>query len=218
MGSVDRKRQEKEIKKNDIIDAAERVIFSKGYAAASMDEVASEAEFSKRTIYVYFNSKEQIYFEIMIRGYRLLIKMIEEELKAKCPRNAIEELHCIFFTFFRFNREHEQYFQAIMQYETHEPDMQAGIDNEARNTCYNLGEQIFGYLTHALQRGVDEGSLHSGMKVEKAALILWACTIGIFVTAKKKSQYLIDFHKTEPEAFVTAAFEQVLRSIRKEAD
>lgn len=218
MGSDDRKRQEKEIKKKDIIDAAERVFFSKGYAAASMDEVASEAEYSKRTVYVYFNSKEQIYFEIMIRGYHLLIIMIEEELKAKCPRNAIEELHCIFFTFFTFNREHEKYFQAIMQYETHEPDMQAGIDNEARKTCYNLGEQIFGYLTHALQRGVAEGSLRPGIEVEMAALILWSCTIGIFVTAEKKSQYLIDFHRTKPEEFMTSAFELVLRSIRKEED
>lgn len=40
MGSDERRRQEKEIKRKDIIDAAERIFFSKGYEKASMDEVA----------------------------------------------------------------------------------------------------------------------------------------------------------------------------------
>jgi AcrR family transcriptional regulator len=48
-----------------------------------MDDVAKEAEFSKRTVYVYFNSKEQIYFEVMIRGYRLLINMLKNDLQEK---------------------------------------------------------------------------------------------------------------------------------------
>ncbi|GBF33223.1 hypothetical protein DCCM_2322 [Desulfocucumis palustris] len=105
-----------------------------------------------------------------------------------------------------------------MEYETHEPDIQAGIENEARTECYHPGEQMFGYLTRALHKGVAEGSLRSGLEVEKAALILWACTIGIFVTGERKSQYLIEFHKTKPESFVTAAYDLILRSISKEAD
>ena len=67
MGINERKDKEKQIRSNDIIDAAERVFFLKGYDLATMDDVAKEAEFSKRTVYVYFNSKEQIYFEIMVR-------------------------------------------------------------------------------------------------------------------------------------------------------
>ena len=55
----------KMIKRNDIILAAEKVFFKKGYLNATMDDVTKEAGFSKRTIYKYFNSKEQLYFEIM---------------------------------------------------------------------------------------------------------------------------------------------------------
>ncbi len=47
LGQEERKRQEKEIRRNDIITAAEKVFFSKGYEDATMDEVAQEAEFSK---------------------------------------------------------------------------------------------------------------------------------------------------------------------------
>lgn len=57
--------------------------FTRGYDNTTMDDVAKEAEFSKRTVYVYFNSKEQIYFEVMIRGYRLLINMLKNDLQEK---------------------------------------------------------------------------------------------------------------------------------------
>ena len=52
MGAEERKQQEKEIKRKDIIDAAEKVFFANGYENSSMDAVAKKAEFSKRTVYV----------------------------------------------------------------------------------------------------------------------------------------------------------------------
>ena len=213
MGYNDRKRQEKEIRRKDIIDAAERVFFSKGYENASMDEVAKEAEFSKRTVYVYFNSKEQIYFEIMIRGYRLLIEMIENSFKANLPRNALDELRSIFFTFLEFSRNHPEYFKAIMEYETKNSDDQPGVEDESKAECYRLGELIFGYLYRALQKGVAEGTLRSGLDTEQTALILWACTIGVYNTGKKKGSYLKNYHGVDPDEFILGSFQLIMQLI-----
>lgn len=215
MGHEERRRQEKEIKRKDIVDAAERVFFSKGYENASMDEVAKEAEFSKRTVYIYFNSKEQIYFEIMIRGYRRLIEMIEKSFRENCPQNALEELRCIFFTFFAFSEESPAYFRAIMEYETNDSDNRAGIEDASKAECYRLGEQIFGYLSHALQKGVEEGSLYRELEIEKAALVLWACTVGVFNTEEKKGAYLKNYHRVDPKKFVTESFDMIMRLISR---
>lgn len=216
MGYDDRKHQEKEIKRKDIIDAAERIFFLKGYDNASMDEVAKEAEYSKRTVYVYFNSKEQIYFEIMIRGYRLLIDRIERSLDESHPQNALDELHCIFFTFFEFSEEYTEYFKAIMEYETKDSADQRGVEDESKAECYRLGEQIFGYLSRALEKGTAEGSLHDGLDSEQAALFLWACTVGVYNTGKKKADYLKDFHKIDSKEFVTESFYLIMRLISKD--
>lgn len=218
MGQEDRKRREKESNRKDIIDAAERVFFSKGYENASMDEVAKEAEFSKRTVYVYFSSKEQLYFEVMIRGYHLLIEMIEKNLHEKNPQNALEELSCIFFTFFGFSQTYPEYFKAIMNYETKDSANRTGVDNSSKVECYRLGEQIFGYLSNALQKGVAEGSLRSGLDSEKAALTLWACTVGVFNTGEKKRDYLSNYHQTGSGEFVTESFKLVMRLLRRNGD
>ena len=213
MGHEERRRQEKEIKRKDIIDAAERVFFSKGYQNASMDEVAKEAEFSKRTVYVYFSSKEQIYFEIMIRGYHLLIGMIEESFRESPPQDALQELRSIFFTFFQFSEDYPQHFKAIMEYETKDSHDSASIEDASKAACYQLGEQIFGYLSHALQRGVEEGSLHKELDIDKAALILWACTVGVFNTGDKKREYLKSYHGVDSKEFVTESFDMILRLV-----
>ena len=201
------------MRRNDIIDAAERVFFSKGFENASMDEVAREAEFSKRTVYLYFNSKDQLHCEVMIRGYRLLIGMIESDLTKNPPNNAIDELRDIFLTFMAFSREHPEYFTAIMEYETDDLADQKGVEDDAEAECYRLGEVMFGYLSSALRKGVEEGTLRSDLDAERTALTLWACTIGIYNTGKKKGDYLRQFHDVEPDEFVSNSFALMMRLI-----
>lgn len=213
MGISDRKEKEIQIKKNDIIDAAERVFFTKGYDAATMDDVAREAEFSKRTVYVYFNSKEQIYFEIMVRGYKQLIQMLESGLAERKPANAIEKMRQLSDSIYRFSQEHPDYFYAIMQYENSEQDFIKGVPAESRDECYALGEKILGYLTGTLQWGMEEGVFLSDLDVQKTALVLWACINGAYNTAKIKEKYLVNFHNIMPQELVSLAFKLLLDSI-----
>jgi len=215
MGYDDRKRQEKEMKRQDIIDAAERVFFTNGYKNSSMDAVAKEAEFSKRTVYVYFSSKEQLYYEIMIRGYRLLIGMLEDCFTKELPQTAEEELRCIFFTLYSFHKSHPNHFSAIMEYETKDAKEQSGIDDASQAECYELGEQVFSYLSNAVEKGIKAGTIDSGLNSHKTALILWAYTVGVFNAGAKKRGYLENFHHISADEFVAEAFQLSMRLITK---
>ena len=72
MGIVERKEREKEHRREEIIDAAQRIFFQKGLSAATMDEIAEAAELSKGTLYLYYNSKEDLYLSVMLRGMDIL--------------------------------------------------------------------------------------------------------------------------------------------------
>lgn len=61
-----RKLREKNLRTESILEAAKKVFFSKGYAKATMDEIALEAEISKPTIYQYFKSKDDLFFSLML--------------------------------------------------------------------------------------------------------------------------------------------------------
>ncbi|MFL0268759.1 TetR/AcrR family transcriptional regulator [Candidatus Clostridium radicumherbarum] len=214
MGINERKEKEKEIRRKDIIEAAERIFFTKGYDNSTMDDVAKEAEFSKRTVYVYFNSKEQIYFEIMIKGYKLLINMLKNKLQKEKAINAIEEIRQMALILYGFSKDYPEYFKAIMEYENGELDFQKGIPDKSREECYALGEEVLRYLIRALENGIAEGSFRNDLDVIKTALALWACMIGVFNIAKKKENYIRNYHNTTSEELISEAFNLVIRSIQ----
>lgn len=213
MGRKEHSIKEKELRRNHIIDAAERVFFSKGYENASMDEVAREAGFTKKTIYMYFSSKEQIYFQIMIRGFRQLIIMLEDNDKEKKQENAIDELHSIFLSFYKFSQECAPYFKAIMEYEAKDCSQYTGVEGAAIEECYQLGETIFVHLSRALDQGIQEGSVRKELDSEKTALTLWAFTMGIFNTRERKKDYLKAYHNVDAEEFVTDSFYMMMHLI-----
>lgn len=214
MGISERKEKEKRIRRNDIIDAAEEVFFSKGYNVATMDDVAKKAEFSKRTVYVYFNSKEQLYFEIMVRGYKFLIEMIEAALAERKNMNAIERIELIGKTLYQFNIEYPNYFDAIMCYENGEKDFINGIPDNSREECYALGEKIFGYLASALADGVEEGVIRGDIEIIDTAIILWSCTIGLFNTLIKKRNYVEHYHKRNSEKLLLEGLDMLMITIK----
>jgi TetR/AcrR family transcriptional repressor of mexJK operon len=57
-------------KRDQILAGARRVFLRDGFAAASTDAIAAEAKVSKRTLYVYYPSKEELFAGVM-RGLTL---------------------------------------------------------------------------------------------------------------------------------------------------
>ena len=54
-----------EAKRGQILDGARRVFLREGFAAASTDVIAREAGVSKRTLYAYYPSKEELFADVL---------------------------------------------------------------------------------------------------------------------------------------------------------
>jgi len=57
-----------------ILDAAEAVFAQKGFTAATMDDIAERAQFSKATLYRYFESKLDIFDKIILQTFEDVLK------------------------------------------------------------------------------------------------------------------------------------------------
>jgi AcrR family transcriptional regulator len=70
-----------------ILSAAEKVFVQKGYRLATVDDIADEAQFSKATLYRYFESKSDIFFDIVqnafSEGYAGIKKIQAKEISAE---------------------------------------------------------------------------------------------------------------------------------------
>ncbi|WOO35198.1 TetR/AcrR family transcriptional regulator [Anaerocolumna sp. AGMB13020] len=218
MGSLERKAKEKVLRREDIISAAENVFFAKGYNATTMDDVAKEAQFSKRTLYMYFNSKDQLQYEIMARGYRLFLELLESEGATKSNQTPLEGIKTLFLLFHKFSLSYPHHFRAIMEYQTREEDFITRLSGEApqaKEECYELGEDAIRFLIRHVKAGVRQGVIRNDIPAEKIALILWSCTLGIFNTANKKNNYLSNYYSTTGEELLQDSFTLILDSLTR---
>ena len=77
---TERQIKERELRKQNILDSALSVFKNKGFEGSTMDEIAKDADFGKATLYYYFNSKEEIFVEILNNGWKMIWESIEEEV------------------------------------------------------------------------------------------------------------------------------------------
>ncbi|MBN1166837.1 MAG: TetR/AcrR family transcriptional regulator [Methanospirillaceae archaeon] len=114
MGIADRKQREKEQRRNDILDAAERLFFSRSYEEVSMDEIAREVELNKATIYLYFKNKEALYASIVLRGVALLKEKFTGCKEKKV--SGIKKVSLLGQAYYRFSEEYPDYLRMIHFY------------------------------------------------------------------------------------------------------
>lgn len=110
MSLINRREHEKEIRKTQILNAAEKLFFSKGYEDVSLNEIANEVNLGRSTLYLYFENKEELFFAIVLRGTIILHNLINHNTKDL--KNAIQRLEGFRKAYFTFANEYPHYLQA----------------------------------------------------------------------------------------------------------
>ncbi len=88
-----RKERERQARRLEILEAAELVFGRKGYYAATIEEIAAEAEFATGTIYNFFDSKESMYHELMEKFVNEFMGLFESKVLSQAdPCDAVGAL------------------------------------------------------------------------------------------------------------------------------
>jgi TetR/AcrR family fatty acid metabolism transcriptional regulator len=72
-------------RRNQILDAAERVFARHGVAASRMEQIVEESDLSKGAIYWYFKSKDEIIGASLERMFKRSLLDVEEQIKSERP-------------------------------------------------------------------------------------------------------------------------------------
>ena len=106
MTTAKRKRMPRAERMRQMIEVAEQVFSERGYAAASMDEIAELVGVSKPMLYEYFNSKEGLLLAC-IRQSRAVLREVTEQatVGAAGAEDALRRGLLAFFVFIRERRQ-----------------------------------------------------------------------------------------------------------------
>lgn len=178
MGTAERKEREKQQRRNDIVEAAEKVFFSKGFENSTMDDVAEMAELSKGTLYLYFKSKEELFHEIANRGGELLEQYFKKAIKRK--KNGLQKVRAIGEAFIKFFKDHNEYHEAMFYGHAKKED---NVVDECEECDKKKGNDVF---VNTIIEGINDGSIKKSIDPAATAFLLWGHTMGILQLVANK--------------------------------
>lgn len=209
-----RKVRERLNKKSEILDAAERTFFKKGFENSTMDDIALAAEFTKKTVYSYFKSKEDIYYEIMLRGYKILNCMSKTMLEERKNDSEITNIKTLGKAFIKFSVEYKGYFKAIVDYEN--KYYTSNVSDELYKECDKEGEYTFNILKESIENGIKSGEITEKFSSLDISLTLWSCILGFANLIDKKEEYINKVYDRTSLEVLENGFQIILNSIRKD--
>lgn len=72
-------------KRSEILNAAERLFRNRRFDEVTMDEVASDAKVGKGTIYLYFQDKQDLFFQLALSGFSEIELTWQDILERSIP-------------------------------------------------------------------------------------------------------------------------------------
>jgi len=117
LGKVSRREREKQSRREEILNAAWAVFSTKEYGTATVDEIAETAELSKGTVYLYFNSKEELFLSTVEMGIEKAASIIQEVISSS--DDPIENFKEIIRRMLIFFEENMGFFEILYSGRSH---------------------------------------------------------------------------------------------------
>jgi len=156
-----------EERRTGILDAALAVFSQRGYYAASIDDIASEAGVSKALIYEHFASKKELYADLIARNARELNQRVAGALVGVEVESGVARLATGLEAFFAFVEERRDAWRMLFR-ETSDPDTAAVVDR--------MIEQVTVEVTGLIAldpgaRALDEGGAEPALRLLAEMLV-----------------------------------------------
>ncbi|MDP4145876.1 MAG: TetR/AcrR family transcriptional regulator [Bacillota bacterium] len=158
MDVVSRREKERRAREEAIINAAEKVFSSTGYNETSMEEIAKESQFTRKTIYQYFTDKEDLYFAVIIRGFQTLLRYFQEDIKK--GNTGFENLQGLASAYYRFYKDFPKTFN-LMSYVGY---IKSSNNNITRRQTFNeINSSIVNEVAKVIEQGKIDGSIRKDL-------------------------------------------------------
>lgn len=155
----------KKSKKELLFSAAMSIIGERGYAGASVDEIASKAGVAKGVVYYYFDSKAALAEQLIKSGLEFLAVRLERAIEPDMsPAQAITALAHEQMRQIEKRRDFAKFLLSEMWRE----------DREWRETLNQSIEEITNIFVREITRGQEDGSFRSDINVHFTAQTIWA--------------------------------------------
>lgn len=208
----DRKQREKELRRTEILNAAEVLFIRQGYDGTSVDDIAQATELSKGTIFLYYGSKSALYTAVVLRGVRELNRLIFKGISEE--KTNLDKLRSIGSAVLKFSGDHPGHLGLMKQFASGRFKTDTETSDDAMEIIRLAAENDMSVI-ETIKDGVERGEIRNDVDPYEVALLLRFVTGGIMNLEPERWSSL-DNRGIGREEFVEDLWQMIRRSISKE--
>ena len=173
VAKVDRREREKAEFREEVLAAARRIVLEEGFDALTMRKIAEAIEYAPGTIYLYFESRDAIAFELCRAGFQEFLDALAPAAPIADP---IERLREIGRRYVRFGLENPKTYRLLFM---DDPKFAEVAFHEYEKSAESPGMQALALLVAIFGELRDKKKLASDADPEALAEMMWAAVHGI---------------------------------------
>lgn len=195
-----RVKEEPSIHRKRISEAAEKLFIKQGIDKTTVSQIAELAGYSKATIYVYFENKEEIISYLVLHSMELIKKQI---LSSTDDTYSDEENFMgVCNSLLKYNKKYPMYFQFLQ--DTINVDFSSEKYYQSEKDTYMIGEEIHTYLTKLFNLK-DDAFI--------TVFTVWASICGVIQMTAKKAGYIKKQTGLSETDFIQAEFRRLFKML-----
>lgn len=210
MGVNERRLRDRSRRRESILDAAERVFVREGYETSTMDQVASEAEVSKGTVYLYFENKDALRAAIGERWIATLIESLRPRLDA--AGSGLDGVRAVLESYHEHFASRPNHCRLMLGWINGPPDTSHVCESfEAHRARVR---QLVGMVIQTIERGRRDGSIREDVDAPLLSLQLWGGFLGVWMIVMNREQVQNKIGQTVSlDGLVTSFHDTMLQGI-----
>ncbi|HOK06223.1 MAG TPA: TetR/AcrR family transcriptional regulator [Syntrophales bacterium] len=206
MGIKERRLREKNNRIRQLKESAAVVFREKGFAGATMEEVARRAEVSKAAIYLYFRSKEDLYYSLIEPALnRLSQKLIQLAASPLPPEEKVKAMAQATYEFYEADPDA---YHLVARYKAQEFDRL--LTAEKLNHLRNLMKSNLYQVEKAIAEGIEAG-VFKAVDAKLTSIIIWNAFMGVIQFQENR---MAPGRRDYRRSTLEAALEMILAGIK----
>ncbi|MFZ5979646.1 MAG: TetR/AcrR family transcriptional regulator [Candidatus Zixiibacteriota bacterium] len=160
---MSRKTIEREARQRFIINAARRLFAEKGIENTSMEDIAAAVEYTRRTLYAYFKSRDDICMQVFIEELTGRWRLQREAMFE--VRTGLEKIMKWGESFYRYAKTnpHAMKLQFYWDYRGIDRDR---LDQKVFQAFEKINDELAEGLREIFRLGIEDGSLRNDLKTD----------------------------------------------------
>ncbi len=170
-----RTKEDAELTRNTLLDAALAVFQRKGYADSRLEDVAEEAGVTRGAIYHHFGGKVELYNALVEERFSRANRVWEDAIKA--GGTPLQILHRIMVTALHYLEADPDY-RAVQELVTFKTGYVGELETSLRRKQEG-NRALIDYVTALIEQGIDAGEIRPGVNPRDGALALIGTMNGV---------------------------------------